>query len=93
MRKFGFISKIRRLIMAFFDIFKDENDYNEKSIIGFISFTIMTLFALTDLVTGVLNLEIRIHQYIYDSFVFITLGSFGIAEIGKIFNKKNNETD
>lgn len=79
--------------MAFFDIFKDENDYNEKSIIGFISFTIMTLFALTDLVTGVLNLEIRIHQYIYDSFVFITLGSFGIAEIGKIFNKKNNETD
>lgn len=79
--------------MAFFEIFKDENDYNEKSIIGFISFTIMTLFALTDLVTGVLNLEIKIHQYIYDSFVFITLGSFGIAEIGKIFNKKNNETD
>lgn len=79
--------------MAFFEIFKDKNDYNEKSIIGFISFTIMTLFALTDLVTGVLNLEIKIHQYIYDSFVFITLGSFGIAEIGKIFNKKNNETD
>lgn len=79
--------------MAFFEIFKDENDYNEKSIIGFISFTIMTLFALTDLITGVLNLEIKIHQYIYDSFVFITLGSFGIAEIGKIFNKKNNETD
>lgn len=79
--------------MAFFEIFKDKNDYNEKSIIGFISFMIMTLFALTDLVTGVLNLEIKIHQYIYDSFVFITLGSFGIAEIGKIFNKKNNETD
>ena len=25
-------------------IFKDDNDYNEKSIIGFASFAVMTLF-------------------------------------------------
>ena len=26
---------------------------------------------------------------IYNSFVIVTLGSFGIAEVGKIFNKGN----
>ena len=27
-------------------------------------------------------------KFIYDSFLFITLGSFGIAELGKIFNNR-----
>ena len=31
-------------------IFKDENDYNEKSIIGFASFAVMALFAIVDVV-------------------------------------------
>ena len=29
-------------------IFKDDNEYNEKSIIGFASFAVMTLFAVVD---------------------------------------------
>ena len=32
--------------MAFKEIFKDDNDINEKSVIGFISFIIMVVFAL-----------------------------------------------
>ena len=35
--------------MAFKDIFKDENDINEKSVVGFSAFAIMTLFAFVDL--------------------------------------------
>lgn len=76
--------------MAFFDIFKDKNDYNEKSIIGFISFAIMTLFAFTDLITGIFGYTIKIHQYIYESFMIIALGSFGISELGKMFNKNGD---
>jgi hypothetical protein len=88
MRKFRFnFKKIKDKIMAFFDIFKDENDFNEKSIIGFISFAIMTIFALTDLITGIIGYEIAIHEYIYESFMIITLGSFGISELGKLLNK------
>ena len=34
-------------------IFKDNNEYNEKSIIGFASFAVMTLFAIVDLATGI----------------------------------------
>jgi hypothetical protein len=31
-------------------IFKDENEYNEKAIIGFISFALMCVFGIVDLV-------------------------------------------
>jgi hypothetical protein len=74
--------------MAFKDLFKDENDINEKSVVGFASFAIMTLFAIADLVTGYVGKDLVINEFIYNSFVIITLGSFGIAEAGKIFGGK-----
>ena len=79
---------IQRKIMAFKNLFKDNNDINEKSIIGFISFLIMVIFAVTDLVTGYLGKDLVINEFIYDSFTFITLGCFGIAGVEKIFSKK-----
>jgi hypothetical protein len=79
--------------MAFKDIFKDSNDYNEKSIVGFASFAVMVIFAAADIVTGFLGNPLVIEPIIFNSFVYITLGAFGIAEVGKIFGKKseNNE--
>ena len=74
--------------MAFKDIFKDENDINEKSVVGFAAFVIMVLFAVVDLVTGYVGKDLVINEFIYDSFVYIVLGAFGIAEAGKIFGKK-----
>ena len=77
--------------MAFKDLFKDDNNINEKSVVGFASFAVMVIFAATDIITGFYGKELIIQDYIYNSFVIITLGSFGIAEVGKIFGKKNNE--
>ena len=77
--------------MALKDLFKDNNDINEKSVVGFASFAVMVIFALVDIITGFYGKELVIQDYIYNSFVIITLGSFGIAEVGKIFGKKNNE--
>ena len=74
--------------MAFKDIFKDENDINEKSVVGFAAFVIMVLFAVVDLVTGYIGQDLVINEFIYDSFVYIVLGAFGIAEAGKIFGGK-----
>ena len=34
------------------NIFKDDNNWNEKAIIGFIAFTIMCLIMVADLLTG-----------------------------------------
>ena len=68
-------------------IFKDEYDYNEKAIIGFISFAIMVVFGLVDLVTGLLGKDLIINDYVYNSFVWVTLGSFGIAGAEKVYKK------
>jgi hypothetical protein len=34
-----------------------------------------------------------INQFIYDGFLWITLGSFGIASVDKYFAGKNNSKD
>ena len=69
------------------DIFKDENEYNEKSIIGFIAFLIMCLIMVADLVTGWVGKDLVINEFVYDSFVWVVLGCFGIAGVEK-FSKK-----
>lgn len=74
--------------MKFWDIFKDNNDYNEKTIIGFLSFAVMAIFAGADIVTGILGKSLVIQDTIFNSFVIITIGALGIAEAGKIFSKK-----
>ena len=33
-------------------LFKDKNEINEKNVVGFISFIVMVLFAIADLVTS-----------------------------------------
>ena len=80
---------LKRKIMAFGNIFKDDNDINEKSVVGFASFAVMVIFAVADIVTGWVGNDLAINEFIYNSFLWITLGSFGIAEAGKIFGKKD----
>ena len=74
--------------MAFGDIFKDSNDINEKNVVGFASFAVMVIFAIVDMITGIWGKELAISDTIFNSFVIITLGSFGIDGITKIFTKK-----
>ena len=78
---------IQRKIMAFKNLFKDNNDINEKSIIGFISFLIMVIFAVTDLITGYLGKDLVINETIYDSFTWVVIGCFGIVGVEKFAKK------
>ena len=73
--------------MSFLDIFKDSNSYNEKTIIGFISFAVMVIVMAADVITGALGKDLPINEFIYNSFVIVTLGSFGIAGLEKFANK------
>jgi hypothetical protein len=82
------LNYLKRKWMAFRDMFKDENDINEKNVVGFASFAVMVVFAIADIVSGFLGKDLVVNEFIYNSFVIITLGSFGIAEAGKIFGKK-----
>ena len=69
-------------------LFRDENDINEKSIIGFISFFLMVVFGVCDLITAFWGQDLLISDTIYTSFVVVTLGAFGISEAGKAFGKQ-----
>lgn len=82
------VKYIKKKIMAFKDIFKDDNTINEKNVVGFASFAVMGIFATADIVTGFFGKDLVIQEFIYNSFVIITLGSFGIDGITKIFDKK-----
>jgi len=78
---------IKRKFMAFSDIFKDDNQFNEKNIVGFMSFAVMAIFAGADIVTGIMGNPLVISDTIFNSFVIITLGVFGIDGATKIFKK------
>ena len=69
-------------------IFKDNNDWNEKTIVGFVAFIVMVAFATADLVTGYIGKDLVINEFIYDSFTWVVLGCFGIAGLEKFSSKK-----
>lgn len=71
----------------FSKLFADDNSINEKNVVGFLSFAVMTIFACADIVTGILGNEFVISDTIFNSFVLVTLGSFGIDGATKIFSK------
>lgn len=68
-------------------LFRDENDINEKAIIGFASFFLMVVFGCADLITAFWDMDLKVSDTIYTSFVVVTLGAFGISEAGKAFGK------
>ena len=79
---------LKRNWMGFKNLFDDENNINEKSVVGFIAFAVMVLFAFVDLLTGYIGKDLVINEFIYDPFVIVVLGCFGIAEVGKIFGNR-----
>ena len=70
------------------DIFKDNNDYNEKSVIGFLAFAVMCVIMLVAVITGYFGKDLVINEFIYDSFVFVVIGCFGISGLEKFAKKK-----
>lgn len=76
------------------DLFNDNNSINEKAVVGFIAFFMMVISLTVDLATGWLGRELLINEFIFDGFMVITLGAFGIASIDKWINKtKGNDNE
>ncbi len=77
----------------FKQLFDDNNTINEKSVVGFLAFFMMVLSLIVDLVTGYMGKELLINEFIFDGFLVITLGSFGIASVDKWINNKNKKSE
>lgn len=74
-------------------LFDDNNTLNEKAVVGFGAFLMMVITLLVDIVTGVMGNEMPIHEFVFDGFLVITLGSFGIASVDKWVNNKNSKSE
>ncbi len=77
----------------FKQLFDDNNSINEKSVVGFIAFFMLVVALVVDLVTGAYGKPLLINKFIFDGFMVIVLGSFGIASVDKWINKKNDKNE
>ena len=60
-------------------LFNDDNSINEKSVVGFLAFIMMILFAVADILTGIIGKDLQVNEFIFNAFMWLVLGSFGIG--------------
>jgi hypothetical protein len=78
----------------FKSLFDDNNSINEKAVVGFIAFFMLVIALSVDLVTGYMGTPLVINEFIFDGFMVIILGAFGIASVDKWMNlKKGNKKE
>lgn len=75
----------------FRELFDDNNSINEKAVVGFIAFFMLCVALAVDLVTGYFGDPLVINEFIFDGFMVIILGAFGIASVDKWMNKKDKK--
>jgi len=75
----------------FSELFNDDNSINEKSVVGFLAFIMMVAFAIADIITGYLGQDLVINEFIFNAFMWLVLGSFGIGSVDKWINKSKGE--
>jgi ABC-type uncharacterized transport system permease subunit len=75
----------------FRELFNDNNSINEKSVVGFLAFIMMIGFAIADIVTGYLGQDLVVNEFIFNAFMWLVLGSFGIGSVDKWINKNKGE--
>jgi hypothetical protein len=51
----------------------------------------MVFVLMTDVITGVIGNELVIKEFIFDGFMLLTLGAFGITTAGRIMKLKNKD--
>lgn len=81
----------------FKSLFDDHNSINEKAVVGFVAFFMLVIALVVDLVTGYFGNPLVINEFIFDGFMVIILGSFGIASVDKWMTlkkgKKNKDSN
>lgn len=80
----------------FRELISDDNNINEQAFVGVVAFFAMVFILIVDVVTGIMSKELIIKEFIFDGFMLLTLGAFGITTAGRIMSLKNkgkNTTD
>lgn len=77
----------------FKELISDNNHINEQAFVGVVAFFAMVFILIVDVITGVLSKELIIKEFIFDGFMILTLGAFGITTAGRIMSLKKKAED
>jgi cytochrome b len=80
----------------FRELISDDNSINEQAFVGVVAFFAMVFILIVDVVTGIMSQELVIKEFIFDGFMLLTLGAFGITTAGRIMSlksKNQNKTE
>lgn len=70
-------------------MFSDTSDINQKAVLGFTSFVLMVLYALADIVTGVMGISFVIEPIVFNGLMYTALTMCGITGVEAVFGNKN----
>jgi hypothetical protein len=71
------------------ELISDDNSINEQAFVGVVSFFAMVFVLTVDVITGILGNELVIKEFIFDGFMLLTLGAFGITTAGRVLSLKH----
>jgi hypothetical protein len=77
----------------FRELISDDNKINEQAFVGVVAFFAMAFILIVDVITGILGNELIIKEFIFDGFMILTLGAFGITTAGRIMSLKKKNKD
>jgi hypothetical protein len=77
----------------FRELISDDNKINEQAFVGVVAFFAMAFILIVDVITGILGNELIIKEFIFDGFMILTLGAFGITTAGRILELKKKNKD
>lgn len=75
--------------MSFFkDLISDDNHINEKIIVGLISFILIVITMILDLVSAYFGHPLQINEFIFNGLLMLCIGSLGISSVDKITSNR-----
>ena len=75
------------------NLISDNNDINEKSFVGVVSFFMLVFTLIADVITGIIGNKLVIEEFIFNGFLILTSISFGISMAGTVFNKDKKDDE
>jgi hypothetical protein len=70
-------------------MFSDKSDVNQKAVLGFVSFVLMAVYALTDIITGAMGIAFVIEPIVFNGLMYTALTMCGITGVEAVFGNKN----
>jgi fucose permease len=70
-------------------MFSDKSDINQKAVLGFVSFVLMVLYAIVDIVTGAIGITFVIEPIVFNGLMYTALTMCGITGVEAVFGNKN----